>query len=204
MVGDEMNQRGSVGAYLVFSIVVAGAAGYGAYHYIREHKSQFQSDESVTTTTAPSPTKPAKLVKPTPAPDPIAEPAVPVAPEETPSETPAMLAAEKAIDPIVDPSEYDTPKFGTPGIVGGIERGSVDRRFKPHADQLQRCYEHASPFDGAVRVTLEVAPTGKLSRISLDRGDDGFQACAISVLDITFSPTKDGKPATIVQPIHFQ
>lgn len=199
-----MNQRGSVGIYLLFSLIVATAAGYGAYHYIREHKSQFQSDEeAATTTTAPPP---AKKPKPAPVPEaPVPEAPVPVAPEEPPpTQSLAMQAAEKAIDPVVDPADYNTPNFGTPGIAGGIEKGSVLRRFKAHAEQLQTCYEHAGPFDGSVRVTLEVAPTGKLTKVSLDDGDDGFQACAISALDISFSATKDGKPAAVVQPIHFQ
>lgn len=197
-----MNQRGNVGMYMLFSVIVAAAAGYGAYHFIREHKSEFQRDEQVSTT--PTPKTPKSPKTPTPAPDPVPEAPVPAASEETPTESPALIAARLAVDPIVDPAEYDTPKFGVPGIVGGIEKGSVDRRFKPRAEQLQRCYEHASPFDGGVRVTLEVEPSGKLSKVSLDDGDDGFQACAISALNFTFSATKDGKPATIVQPIHFQ
>lgn len=191
-----MNERGSVGIYLLFSVIVAAAAGYGAYHYIHEHKSEFQHEEQAST--APAPKKQPTAPTPAPAPDPIPE--VPVVPEQAPMESPAMVAARLAVDPI-DSSE--SPSFGTPGVVGGIEKRAVDRRFRPHAEQLQTCYEHASSFDGSVRVTLEVAANGKLTNISLDDGDDGFQACAISALSFSFSPTKDGKPATIVQPIQF-
>lgn len=196
-----MNQRGSVGIYFLFSLLVAAAAGYGAYHYIHEHKSELQSEEQASTAPAPKPPAPTTPAPPLPE-APVPAPEVPVVAPEVVAETPALIAARRAVDPIADQST--SPTFGTPGIAGGIEKGSVDRRFKPRAEQLQSCYENASSFDGSVRVMLEVDPSGKLARVSLDDGDDGFQACVISVLDFGFSATKDGKPATIVQPIHFQ
>jgi hypothetical protein len=200
MVGGEaMNQRGSVGIYFLFSAIVAAAAGYGAYHYIREHKSAFQSDEQASTSPTPKPKAPTPA--PAPSPDPTTEAPMPPAPEvAAPTESPAIMAGRLAIDP-TDSSE--SPSFGTAGVVGGIEKRAVDRRFRPHAEQLQTCYEHASSFDGSVRVTMEVQPNGKLAKVSLDNGDDGFQACVIAALNVSFSATKDGLPATIVEPIHF-
>lgn len=199
-----MNQRGSIGIYLLFSLVISIAAGYGVYRVIRDHKDAFASknDDAPTTKQAAAP-----------APRPAAVPAPPIeVPEAMPPE-PAIdpmsaameLAESRAVDATIDQASDESPVFGTPGISGAIERGSVERRFKPRAAILQHCWERSDAGAGSLRVAMQVAPDGKVSHMTLSGGwDDGFQACVMSALTFSFSATKDGNPAAVVQPIAFR
>jgi hypothetical protein len=199
-----MNQRGSIGIYLLFSIAISAAAGYGVYRFMRDHKDAFAStndDDAATTQQASAPT-PKPAVAPTPAAEPeVIEPELP----SDPMKAAMLLAESRAVNPNTEATMEESPVFGIPGIEGGIERGSVERRFKPRAAILQRCYERSGGEPGQVRVKLQVEPDGKLSHIELSAGwDDGFQACVMSALNFQFSATKDGNPAAVVQPIAFR
>jgi hypothetical protein len=204
-----MNQRGSIGIYLLFSIAIAAAAGYGVYRFMRDHKDAWASnkdDDAATTKQASAPApKPTSMPAPAPAPVPEvveAEPAI------DPMSEAMKLAESRIVEPVLDAATDESPVFGTPGISGGIERGSVERRFKPRAAMLQRCWERSDAGAGSIHVSLRVEPDGKVSHIALSGGfdglDDGFQACVMSALSFTFSATKDGNPAAVVQPIAFR
>ena len=200
-----MNQRGSIGIYLMCSIVVSVAAGYGVYHWIKEHPDAFKKSDdepaATTTTKQATPTTP-KVAVPAP---PIDEPEAPTPAEEVDPMVVAMQIAEAhAVDPV--PTEADeSPVLGTPGISGGIERGAVERRFKPRAGILQRCFQRSGSEPGNVHVSMQVEPDGKISHLKLSAGwDAGFEACVVSALNFTFSATKDGNPAAVVQPIAFR
>ena len=193
-------QRGSIVIYLLFSIVISIGAGYVAYHLIHENKSKWAD----TGETKPSVKRPAIATARVPVP--VPEPAEVVAPVEevTPQQTTAMIAASRAVDPIVDPLADVSPVFGVPGIVGGIERGAVERRFKPRGELLQKCYDDYGDTQKTLRVTLQVDPSGKLMNVNLTGGwSVQFEACVTAALKFNFSPTRDGDSAVIVQPIAF-
>ncbi|HUS30858.1 MAG TPA: hypothetical protein VMZ53_20245 [Kofleriaceae bacterium] len=202
-------QHGGIGMYLVFSVVISIGAGYGVYRWMHDNKSMWQkSDDAATTRTAPAGSKkPANAAVTVPVPAP--EPAVAVPDEADPiaEESPAVLAASRARDAIVDAESDGSPVFGTPGIAGGIEAGSVGRRFRPRAEMLQRCFErNGGGESGSVRVTLMVEPTGKITQIRVDdRWGEGFAACVMTALNgVTFSATSDRESAVVVQPIAFR
>jgi hypothetical protein len=204
----EVSQRGGVGLYLLFSIVISIAAGYGVYHFMKQHPDAFASpnksdDESATS--KPGKSSATNPSVPAPTPTPPVEEAIPVPePAVDPMAAAMTLAESNAENPT--PSDADvSPVFGTAGISGGIERGAVERRFKPRAAILQRCFERSSSEPGVLRVSMEVTRDGKVSKLTLSPGwDDGFQACVTSALNFTFSATKDGNPAAVVQPIAFR
>jgi len=194
-----MNQRGGISLYLVFSLAAAVAAGIGAYAWIRKHKPAEASadDRPHAVTTA----KPAHHeAPPTPAPQP--EPAV----EPTPAERPMSLAERRAEDPVVDPNSRVSPVFGLPGIDGAMERSSVDRRFRARAKLLQQCWDHSASDEGTVYVTLAVEPNGHIKQVTLSEGwNESFQSCVTSLMNaMSFSGTRDGHPAEVVQPVAFQ
>jgi hypothetical protein len=200
-----MNQRGSVVLYFLFSIVVSIAVGVGVYSWMRENKGMFESKNDDSTQSAstkpPTVTKKAQPVNEPPAVVEYAE-AVPV---EDPVPENQSIAESRAVDPVVVIDSDDTPVFGVPGIDGGIERGSVERRFKPRGPMLQRCFDDSDGSINRLRVTMNVQPNGKVALVTLNDGwDAAFQECAISALNFTYSPTRDGKPATIVMPLAFR
>jgi hypothetical protein len=195
-----MTERGNVSVYLLFSLAASIAAGVGAYRLIRDHKpAEAVADDDVRhEVAAPKPAHDA----PAPTPAPEAEPeAAPSAPTPTMS-----LAEQRAVDPITDPNSDASPVFGLPGIDGAIERSSVERRFRSRAPLIQRCWERSESDPGKVRVTLSVAANGHIDEVTLSDGwNEGLQACVVSLLStMSFSGTRDGHHATVVQPIAFQ
>jgi hypothetical protein len=136
--------------------------------------------------------------------DPMPEPAVPVSPPDNPIHEGMLLAEARAIPPNDEQSE-GSPLFGVAGIEGGLERGSIERRFKPRAQILQRCFERNGSEPGLLWVKMQVAPDGKISEMTLTSdASDSFQACVMAALNFTFSPTRDGENAYVVQPIAFR
>lgn len=192
-----MNQRGGVSLYLLFSLVASVAAGIGAYVWIRDHKpAQAAAADDTHHEVA--------AAKPTPhEPDPAPQPEPDVAPEPQPPTS--SLAEQRAVDPIIDPNSDVSPVFGLPGIDGAIDRSSVDRRFKARAAMLQRCWERSGADPGKLRVTLTVAANGHIDHVTTTTGwNDGLEACVNSLLsNMSFSGTRDGHPATVVQSIAF-
>ncbi|HTL31661.1 MAG TPA: hypothetical protein VL326_00975 [Kofleriaceae bacterium] len=188
----------------MFSIAVSVAAGYGVYHWIKEHPDTFKkSDDEPAATTTTQQEKPTTPKAAVPAP-PIDEPEAPTPAEEVDPMVVAMQIAEaRAVDP-VDIESQESPVFGTPGISGGLERGSVERRFKPRAAILQRCFQRGNGDPATLHVGLQVESDGKVSRVMLSTGEDSFRQCVASALNFTFSATKDGHPAAVVQPIAFR
>lgn len=192
-----MNQRGSVSLYLLFSLAASVAAGIGAYVWIRDHKpAEAAADDTPHVVSAAKPAQ--HEPDPTPAPQPEPE-VVPEAPTTT------SLAEQRAVDPIIDPNSEVSPVFGLPGVDGAIERSSIDRRFKARAALLQRCWERSESDPGKLHVTLAVAANGHIDQVKMSEGwNEGFEACVISLLsNMSFSGTRDGHPATVVQPIAF-
>ena len=197
-----MRERGSVAVYLLFAIVASIAAGVGAYTWLRDHQPPPGDNDEATTPVASdeAPPSPRKTTK---ASVPAAPVAAPVAEDPVPAPPPVSLAEQRAVDPIVDPNSDVSPVFRLAGIDGTVERGSVDRRFKPRAADLQDCFENNDPNVGVVRVTLTIATNGRITELKVSDGRPAFRDCIRRLFtSVTFSPNKSG--ATVVQPIAFR
>jgi hypothetical protein len=184
-----VNQRGSVAAYLLFSIAASIATGYGVYAVIRDNKSA----------TPPTP----RPVREAPPPAPAAAPVVDDEPPPPPP-PPQSLAQQRAVDPTVEAGDIISPVMGTPGIEGPIERGSVDRRMRAKSLALQSCWERNGDQRVTVRMTMLVDEDGRVTSASVSPGlTVATEACIVSVLG-SLSFTSPGKPAEVVQPIAFR
>lgn len=186
-----MRQRGSVVVYLLFSIALSIGAGYGVYVLIRDHKPV----EAATTKNVET--------EPTPTPRPVAPQPTPAPPPEPPP-APMSVAEQRAVSPIVDPDYTSSPIMGVPGIDGGISRGSVDRRMRAHAVELQQCWENAGDPPRTIRVTMHIDAAGRVSSTSVTPGlSADAEACVLAVFS-SLSFSAPGKPAEVVQPIAFR
>lgn len=186
-------QRGSVVVYLLFSIALSIGAGYAVYILIRDHK---PAEAATTQEAAPAPT---------PAPRPVAQPPQP-APTPVVEEPPAPMsvAEQRAVSPIVDPNYSSSPIMGVPGIDGGISRGSVDRRMRAHAVELQHCWEDAGDSPKTIRVTIHIDAAGRVSGATASPGlSPNAEACVLAIFS-ALSFSAPGKPAEVVQPIAFR
>lgn len=193
-------KRGSVALYLLFSIVISIAAGYGVYRVLRERRlreaSAAPAQEAVRTERAAAPS-----------PHPV--PAPPVEPEPAADEPPPLSVAEqRAIDPDIDGDGATAgASLGMPGIDGAMPRDSVERRFRARLTWFDRCYERSATEDrGVIRVAFHIEPDGTLVEPKITGGfNDGFTACMLSVVGaISFSGPRDGKRVEVVYPIGFR
>jgi hypothetical protein len=184
-----VNQRGSVVAYLLFSIAASIATGYGVYAVIRDNKSA--------TPPPPTPRQLREETPPAPTPAPVVDEPPPPPPEQS-------LAQQRAVDPTVEAGDIISPVMGIPGIEGPIERGSVDRRMRAKSLALQSCWERNGDQRVTVRMTMLVDEDGRVTSATVSPGlTVATEACIISVLG-SLSFTSPGKPAEVVQPIAFR
>ena len=193
-------KRGSVALYLLFSIVLSSATGYGVYRGLRERRLHDAS-------AAPEPVHTDRAAAPSPHP----VPAPPVEVEPSGDEPPPLSVAEqRAIDPDIDGDRAaEGANLGMPGIDGAMPRDSVERRFRARLAWFTRCYEQsATPGEdrAVIRVAFHIEPDGTLVDPKITGGfNDGFTACVLGVVGaISFSGPRDGKRVEVVYPIGFR
>jgi hypothetical protein len=199
-----IRERGSVGLYLVFSLVIAGATGYGVYRVIHEHRTN-DARAALAPTPAPRPAPP-RVVDELPMED-IATDEPPV--EDIPEEPVVDVAERDAIDPDgIDDSSKDAVAFGQPGISGALDRSVVEQTVKQLAPRFVRCARKAREQDNSeqtmLRFAFTVAATGKVEDASYRAvGDNELIAeCALDVVRRSrFAASRDRGAVQVVYPI---
>lgn len=191
--------RGSVALYLLFSIAISIAAGYGVYRLVLAQR------EEDAARAARSPVQRAAA----PTPRPVAAPVEPAPVEDPP---PLSVAEQRAVDPDIDGDGDGAAAgalLGMPGIDGAMPRDSIERRFRARLAWWNRCYERSATAGedrGVVHIAFRIEPDGSLVEPRITGGfNDGFTACLLSVAGaISFSGPRDGKPVNVVYPIGFR
>lgn len=198
--------RGSVALYLLFSITLSIAAGYGVYRVMHAQHVREASASPSRTTTTPKPER--DLSSAAVAPPPIEEAAAAPEPEDVEPPTGTSEAERRAIDPDIEGDATSARVLlGMPGIIGAMPRDSVQRHFRARSAPLQRCYDHfvEGGKRGVIHMRFRIDTDGKL----LDPRVAGFNAqfndCVASLArSIRFSEPRDGQLVEVVYPIGFR
>lgn len=184
-------ERGYAALWVIGSIVVSGAVGFGVYLAIKEARAAGAADE-VSERSTPLPDE--RAAPPTPAPrprDPLAEP-----PDAT------EVAAPPADDPAAGTAPAPGETLGTPGVAGGLDAAAVHATLKETLPKLKACETISG---GTVTVTLEVNRRGGVSSTKVEASDEPLGACTAKVLSqVRFARTTDGKTATVLVPLAFE
>lgn len=194
------SQRGNVGLYLLFSIAVATAAGYGVYRVLRE-RSRAEAAEAQVERPRVAPAR-SDEAEPTPVVDraELAEPAV----ATDSAERDARLPYD-----IPDPAK-DTVVLGTPGIAGALDAAQVDRTLKRYLVRYDRCMRHAHDKyrlrRGELQVTFVIAADGNVEYATgrPTNLEDELASCVVDVIKkLRFDKPTDGGKVKVVYPMRF-
>lgn len=192
-----MNQRGSIGVYLLFSIVVATAAGYGVYALLRA-RPQDAGDAEVTQARA----EPHAVMPVRPAPPPPEPPEV-IPEDGGPAERGAIAPAG------IEAPDEDTVLLGTPGVAGALEPAQVDRTMKRYMVRWERCMRRARERDelpdGVLSLSFVIAGDGSVSGMSYRASvEDSLAVCVTDVVKkLRFDKPVDGADVRVVVPMRF-
>jgi hypothetical protein len=183
--------------YFLFSLAASLAIGYLVYVVIRDRR-QAVADDAIA---APAP---APRAQPTEAPPPPVE-------EARPPDLIEPDAAERAaVAPELVDGDRDAVLLGSPGVLGGLEPGQVERTIKRYMVRYERCVrrakERGAPLRGELRLTLVIDAegsvdyaTGKPTGI-----DEELAACVVEIVQkLRFDKPSDGMKAKVVYPIGF-
>lgn len=191
-------QRGSVALYFLFSLVASVAIGYLVYVVIRDRR-QAVADDAIA---APAPPRPrAQPMEPPPPPVEEARPPDLIEPD----------AAERAaVAPELVDSDRDAVLFGSPGVLGGLEPGQVERTIKRYMVRYERCMRRAKergvPPRGELRLTFVIDAEGSVDYATAKPTgiDEELAVCVVEVVQkLRFDKPSDGMKAKVVYPIGF-
>jgi hypothetical protein len=195
-----VNQRGNITLYLLFSLAVSTAVGYGVYVLLRDSSRGMAhaSDGDIAPTRAAQADR--RVEQPAPPP---AEPA-PVDGDEDPADRNAV-----APPPIEDPAE-DTVVLGVPGVAGALAAAQIERTIKRYMVRWERCMrrqQERAPLTvrGDLRVELVIASDGNVVYTrSRSAVPEELAQCVLDVVGkLRFDKPEDGGKVSVVYPMAF-
>ena len=192
-----MSQRGNIALYLLFSLAVSTAVGYGVYALLRDRPRMAEAADEV-----PRAAEPRRVT-------PVGAPAA--APDVEPNVAPAVEPADRqAVAPAdVEAGDEDAVLLGTPGVVGALEASAVERTMKRYHVRWERCMRRArerhEAARGDLRLAFDIAGDGSVARISYQATvEDALATCVTDVVKrLRFDRPADAALVKVVVPMRF-
>jgi hypothetical protein len=196
-----VNQRGNITLYLLFSLAVSAAVGYGVYVLLRDSSRgvAHAADGDI----APARSAQAERRVEAPAPEEAAPPA--------PLDEGGDAADRAAVaPPPLDGSAEDTVVLGVPGVAGALEPAQIERTIKRYMVRWQRCMrrqQERAPLTarGDLRVELVIASDGSVVYTrSRSAVPEELARCVLDVVGkLRFDQPTDGGKVSVVYPMAF-